>query len=144
MRFGFAQLAPAACLLMLSGCFLAGESYQPVPVPAQRAVVYVYRPYSILGSQDSPMITCGRESIEIEPGAYHAFVVDTGPLACSAGAAEVKLEARAGEQYFIREHVPMGLGNDAPQLTMMSAKAGQDEIQDCSKQVAADSGGATR
>ncbi len=141
MRSIFERLALAACVLILTGCFLGGESFQPVPLPAARAVVYVYRPYSILGSQSSPLITCGKESIEIDPGAYHAFVVDTGPLACSAGAnAGLNFEARAGEQYFIRENVSTANG----QLAMMSAKTGEDEIQECSKQVAADSGGSSR
>ncbi len=141
MRSQFARLAPVACLLMLAGCFLAGESYQPVPVPAARAVVYVYRPYSILGTQTLPMVTCGKESIEIDPGAYHAFIVDSGPLTCSAGAnAQVKFEARISEQYFIRENVSTA----NVQLAMVSAKTGQDEIQECSKQVAAESGGSSR
>jgi hypothetical protein len=141
MRSNIIRLAPAACALLLAGCFLAGESYEPVAVPAARAVVYVYRPYGILGSQTFPMVTCGKESIEIDPGAYHAFIVDTGPLACSAGPnAEVKFEARVSEQYFIRENV----SSASVQLTMVSAKSGQDEIQECSKQVAAESGGTPR
>jgi hypothetical protein len=144
MRRTLARFAAAACLALLAGCFLAGESYQPVPVPAARAVVYVYRPFSVIGSQTFPLITCGRESIEIDNGAYRAFIVETGPLRCSAAGgsspAELKFEARAGEQYFIREVVSGG----GAQLTMMSAKTGESEIQDCTKQVASDSGGSQR
>jgi hypothetical protein len=139
-----ARFAAAALLAPLAGCFLAGDSYQPEPVPAARAIVYVYRPYTILGSQTFPMVTCGKESLEIDDGAYRAFIVETGPLTCSTmsgdSPVEVKFEARAGEQYFIRENV----SSASVKLTKMTAKTGESEIQDCTKQVVSDSGGAKR
>lgn len=141
MTHRLARLAVFASAALCSGCFLAGESFQPVPVPAARAVVYVYRPFAVLGSQTFPMVTCGRESIEIDNGAYRAFIVDTGLLACSTDSgSEVKFEARAGEQYYIRENV----SSASVQLTMVAAKTGASEIQDCTQQIAADAGGSRR
>ncbi len=131
------MLGAAAFAFTLAACFLGGESYQPVTaVPAAKAVVYVYRPYRVLSSFASPMITCGHESIEIDSGAYHAFIVDSGPIKCSVAASEVQFEARPGEQYYVKE--------DGSQLRLTRQLTGQAEIADTAKQVAADSEGRPR
>src|SRR5258708_29336679 len=36
-----------ACLI-LAGCGVPGEAYQPRPPPAAQAVIYLYRPYKLL------------------------------------------------------------------------------------------------
>ena len=56
-----------ACM-MLAGCGAQGEAYQPRSTPASQSVIYIYRPYKLLTSQSIPMVTCGHESIELEPG----------------------------------------------------------------------------
>lgn len=129
-------LAGAVCL-MLGGCGVPGEAYQPIAIPASRSVIYLYRPYEFLGSEAIPMITCGHESIELAAGGYDAFVEDSGPLTCAAATdtrTELKFDARAGEQYFVKEEVePVGLGTHV-QLTLMSAAVGGEEIKECNRQ----------
>lgn len=129
-------LAGVVCL-MLAGCGVPGEPYQPMATPASRSAIYLYRPYEFLGSEAIPMITCGHESIELAAGGYDAFVEDSGPLTCAAATdtkTELKFDARAGEQYFVKEEVePVGLGTHV-QLTLMSAAVGGDEIKECNRQ----------
>ena len=83
------------------------------------------------------MITCGHESIELASGGFYEFVQDSGPVTCVAAtgtAAELKFDARAGEQYFIKEDVDSsGLGSRV-RFSLMNAAVGEDEIRDCSRQ----------
>jgi len=131
-----AILAGAVCLT-LAGCGAQGEEYQPIAIPASRSVIYIYRPYTVLSSETAPMITCGHESIELESGGYYAFVEDSGPVTCAAATGtktEYKFDARAGEQYFIKEDVDSnGLSTHA-RFTLMNAAVGGEEIKECSRQ----------
>ncbi len=123
--------------MMLTGCGAQGEAYRPMAVPASRSVIYIYRPYKILSWEATPMITCGHESIELERGGYFEFVEDSGTVTCAAATdtnAEYKFDARAGEQYFIKEDVdPVGLGGHV-RFSLMDAAVAGDEIKECSRQ----------
>ncbi len=129
-------LAGAVCM-MLAGCGAQGEAYQPMATPASRSVIYIYRPYKVLSLEATPMITCGHESIDLEPGGYYAFVEDSGPVTCAAATdtkTQYKFDARAGEQYFIKEDVdPVGLGSHV-RFSLMNAAVGEDEIKESSRQ----------
>jgi len=129
-------LAGAVCTL-LAGCGAQGDAYQPMAVPASRSVIYIYRPYKVLSWEATPMVTCGHESIELERGGYYEFVEDSGPVTCVSATdtnAEYKFDARAGEQYFIKEDVdPVGLGSHV-RFSLMDAAVAGDEIKECSRQ----------
>ncbi len=126
-----------ACLV-LAGCGAQGEAYQPRPTPASQSVIYIYRPYGLLSSQSNPMITCGADSVELETSGFYEFVADPGPITCTAAtdaAAELKFDAHAGEQYFIKEDVDSsGLGASHVRFKLMNADVGRDEIQQCNRQ----------
>jgi hypothetical protein len=126
-----------ACM-MLAGCGVQGEAYQPRPTPAAQAVIYIYRPYELLGSQADPMITCGHESIELDKAGFDEFIADTGPVACSAvndPGADLKFDAHAGEQYFIREDVvSSGLAGSLVHFKLMNPEVARDQIKDCNRQ----------
>jgi len=127
----------AAVCVMLAGCGVQGAEYQPQRVPAEKSVVYIYRPFKVLGSSATPMITCGHETIEMEPGGYYSFDQETGPVTCTA-ASEAKLEykfdARPGERYFIREDVDTLTQGGATHFKLMRADIAEDEIKDCRRQ----------
>lgn len=131
-----AILAGSICLLLL-GCGAQGEAYQPKAIPGSQSLIYIYRPYKFLSSQAVPMITCGHESVELEPGGFYEVVEDSGTVACAiAGDAnsEYKFDAHAGERYFIKEEVDTnGLGTHARLIRMDPDVAG-DEIRECSRQ----------
>jgi hypothetical protein len=126
-----------ACV-MLAGCGAQGEAYQPRTTPASQAVIYIYRPYGLLSSQSNPMITCGHETVELEMSGFFEFVSDGGPITCAATtdlSAELKFDARAGEQYFIREDVESsGLASSHVRFKLMDADVGRDQISQCNRQ----------
>jgi hypothetical protein len=132
-----AVTAILACMT-LAGCGAQGDAYQPRPTPATQSVIYIYRPYDLLSSQSNPMITCGPESIELETSGFYEFVADSGPMVCAAAtdaAAQLKFDARAGEQYFIREDVDSSvLGASHVRFKLMDADVAHDEIKECSRQ----------
>ena len=132
-----ALIAILACL-MLAGCGAQGEAYQPRTTPASQAVIYIYRPYGLLSSQTNPMITCGHDSIELEMSGFYEFVADSGTVTCAAltdASAELKFDARAGEQYFIREDVESsGLASSHVRFKLMDADVGRDQIRECNRQ----------
>ena len=122
-----------ACM-MLAGCGAQGEAYQPRAAPASQSLIYVYRPYSLLSSQSNPMITCGHDSIELETSGFYEFIADSGPLTCTAAtdtSAELKFDAHASDQYFIKEDVD---SSSHVQFKLMDADVGRDEIKECNRQ----------
>jgi nucleoid-associated protein YgaU len=122
-----------ACMT-LAGCGAQGEAYQPSATPASQSVIYVYRPYGLLSSQTNPMITCGRDSIELETSGFYELVADSGPVTCVAATdttAELKFDAHAGEQYFIKEDVD---SSGHVRFKLMDADVGRDQIKECSRQ----------
>jgi len=125
--------AGAVCVL-LAGCGVQGDEYQPRRVSAEKSVVYLYRPFKVLGSSATPLVTCGHESIEMEPGGYYSFDEETGPVTCTAAGAEYKFDARPGERYFIREDVDTVTQGGATHFKLMRADVGEDEIKDCRRQ----------
>src|SRR5271168_2116568 len=117
---------------MLAGCGVNGDEYQPKPPPAEKSLIYIYRPYKILGTGATPMVTCGRESIEMEPGGFYGFENESDTVTCSAAGeanSELKFDAHPGERYFIREDVEGGT-----HFKLVSDSVGSDEIKDCRRQ----------
>jgi hypothetical protein len=122
--------------MILAGCGAQGDPFQPLRQQASKAVVYVYRPYKVLSSQSIPMITCGHESFELDPGGYYAFRQDPGELTCAIDGtpAQYKFEAREAEQYYIEEVVEASATGSHARLVPVSESRGLDEIQSCSRQ----------
>ena len=128
-------LAAALCVTLF-GCGVEGD-YQTRPTPATSSLIYIYRPYKFLSSQAAPMITCGHESIELEPGSYFEFEDDTETLTCTVAAGannEYKFDTHAGERYFIKEEVEISGLTTQARLVLMDAGVGADEIKECNRQ----------
>jgi hypothetical protein len=129
-------LTGSLCLLLL-GCGAQGESYQRKAVPGSQSLIYIYRPYKFLSSQAIPMITCGHESIELEPGGFYEFVEDSGQLTCvivGEANSEYKFDAHAGERYFIKEVVDIDGLTTRARLVRMDPDVASDEMKECSRQ----------
>jgi hypothetical protein len=122
--FGALIFAAAAC------SEVQGQDYQPVPMSASKTLVYIYRPWHFLGSGNSPMVTCGHESVELEAGGYHTFYDDAGPITCNASgaAAPLQFNAEADGAYYVREEYG---ANGQVQLTLADADLAKGEIKDC-------------
>jgi hypothetical protein len=124
-------LALAAGFLA-AGCFAEGTAFKRLPPSSTKAVVYVYRPYHVMGSADDPMLTCGHDTLAIRSGGYHAFVTDPGTITCTTDAgARISFEVRPGQEFFVREDVAIKLGPDTPSLVKVSRGEGMDQISSC-------------
>jgi hypothetical protein len=130
-------IGAVAMMAMLAGCGAQGEAYQPRTVPASKSVIYIYRPFKVLGSTAVPMITCGPETIELDSGGYYDFVADSGQVICTAAgdtASQLKFDADPGGQYYVREDVVSGTLGSHTSFKLMNAAVGGDEIKDCKRQ----------
>jgi hypothetical protein len=130
------EILAAAVCLALAGCGAQGEAYEPRATPASQSLVYIYRPYTLITSQSIPLVTCGHESVELEPGGFDEFVEDTGTVTCAVAGdtTTLKFEARAGEQYFIKQYVDTSGLHTHVRLILMDVDVGRDEIKECSRQ----------
>jgi hypothetical protein len=132
-----AAIYTAAICMMLAGCGVQGDAYQPKPPPASRSVIYIYRPYKVLSSQAEPMITCGHESIELAAGGFDEFEEDGGTMTCAIATepnSAYTFDAHAGERYFIKEEVDAtGLTTHA-RLVRVDPDLANDELKECSRQ----------
>jgi hypothetical protein len=133
--------AVLALLLALVGCGVQGPngpSYQRGQTSSARSVVYLYRPYSLVGVVLLIPVHCGDDSVALKPGAYHKFTVDPGQLDCSTttgGKSAIDIDAKAGQTYFIRQSILTWfvLVPDT-YLALKTAEEAQTEIEQCREQ----------
>ena len=133
MKPHLAIFAAAALSLVTTGCAAQGKPFERADAPPDHAVIYVYRPYSYNSSLLHPAVQCGSESVEIRPGAYHAFVVPAGHVTCRVGGEatdEVEIDADPRPYYF-QERFAFGLLSGHPQLNPMDTDEAHSEIQTC-------------
>lgn len=120
--------------MFVSGCSLSGEAFHSQAVPPAKSVIYIYQPPAFFTFKDSPMVTCGHESIEVQPGSYYSFVEESGTIKCAVADvpnSEIKFEAQSGEEYFVKELRESG---GASRLTQVRASLAHDEIAKCRRQ----------
>jgi hypothetical protein len=124
-----------AAALFAAGCAVQGRPFSKAMVPADRSVIYVYRPYHYGSSALRPPVTCGDETARIAPGAYHAFIVPTEKVVCHVqtdSADEIELDAQPRVHYLREEFSWSGvLAEGQPQLNPIDVDAAQTEIQSC-------------
>jgi hypothetical protein len=137
----YQEFALLALLVALVGCGEQGPngpSYQLDQTPLAHSVVYLYRPYSVVGVVLLVPVHCGDDSVALKPGTYHKFTVDPGQLDCSAttgGKSAVDIDAKAGQTYFIRQSILTWfvLVPDT-YLVLKTAEEAQPEIEQCKEQ----------
>lgn len=106
--------------------------FRPTPPPADKAVLYVYRPSRALGGLVPITVTLdGQKAINIFSGDYHTLTVNPGShyLVPYGGKAEhqAAFTAVAGQESYVKVE-PGFLG---PKVTAMDSSQGQREIQPC-------------
>jgi hypothetical protein len=125
--------------LLLSGCAVQGPDYQHVAPQPNKASVYVYRTYPTagLGSGAQAAINCGDNSVTLGPGGYHRFSVEPGEVLCSShteNTAQVQLNAKAGEDYYVRQWFSMGFILPQVSLQQVEPEQAQTDLQTCKRQ----------
>jgi hypothetical protein len=120
-----------------AGCAASGPAFQKIAVPDGKSVIYAYRPSTLIGGAIRPAVQCGSSSIVLSRGGYHPFVVDPGTVLCSASTeatSEVNVDAKPGEENYVREKIGVGFFVGRPHLQVMDKETGEQEVRECKLQ----------
>jgi len=120
-----------------------GTSFQPTEkIPADKAVVYIYRPAgSGAGGVAIPfdVKANGKPVITLVQGGYYAYVTDPGNIEFATfeiglmapnSTSSITVDAKAGQAYYLKGAHGKGLGGRAS-LAPVSPEAGSNEIAGC-------------
>lgn len=123
----------------LSGCAVQGPAYEHTEVAPSKAAIYVYRTYPTLayGAAVQVPINCSDNSINLGPGGYHVFNVESGDVLCSShleNTASVNIKAEAGHDYYIKWWPSMGFFLPRVNAQQVEPDAAQSELQQCKRE----------
>lgn len=129
---------------MLTGCTtLGGTPFRPVEISSEKALIYVYRPRVIVGGAVSYPIYINNQKVTTLPHTgYYAHLVEPGEVFITAktleNEAHVKLDAVAGEVYYIKGGTATGHFSGRATLSQVHPTQGAAEIKDCAYYAVAD------
>lgn len=123
-------------LVLLSGCASLGPVYQKVEaLPADQGLVYIYRPSSFVGGGVSYDVKVGETPVTtLYNGGYYPYFSAPGEVefwAKTESRSAVTLDIKAGETYFLKGTVGVGLLVGRPHLTVVPEETGNTEITGC-------------
>jgi hypothetical protein len=127
-----------ACLLLISSCSTGGSRFEEVAdTPAGKALVYIYRPASLLGLGSGPEygVGAGEERIvTLSAGGYHPYFAAPGRTdfwAHTTAMTVLTARLRAGEVYYLRGGIQNDIGVKRPSFELVSEAVGKQEIVKC-------------
>jgi hypothetical protein len=123
--------------MLLAGCATLGPKFEAAQaIPADKAVIYVYRESGIVGGGVAYMVRVNDADVSTLPaGGYFVYLATPGELEFSAkteARTSVTLDAKAGQTYYIKGTIGVGLFVGHPHLTVVSNEIGAAEITNCS------------
>ncbi|MBI5058086.1 MAG: DUF2846 domain-containing protein [Nitrospirae bacterium] len=125
-----------AGMLVLSNCASLGPVYQKVEmVPDNVGLVYIYRPSGFVGGGVSYDIKVGETPITtLYSGGYYPYFSNPGEVefwAQTESKSSVTLDIKAGQTYYIKGTVGVGIFVGRPHLMVMSPETAEKEIVEC-------------
>ena len=130
----FAKALLVALCIAITGC-ASGPPFQKVEnVPADKGLVYIYRPSTIHGAALVPMMVVNDfRALPLKSGSYYTYFASPGPLQIAinhTGRRVVNFDVKAGETYFVRGGtVVMGFG--VPYIEIANAAQALPELSEC-------------
>jgi hypothetical protein len=124
-------------LVLLSGCTsFGGTPFQPTELSSDKALIYVYRPRVVVGGAVSyPIYINNRKVTTLPHTGYYAYLVEPGEVFISAKTLEndahVKLDAKAGQIYYIKGGTATGQLSGRATLNQVHPDLGAEEIKEC-------------
>jgi hypothetical protein len=97
-----------------------------------KATVYVYRYKQFVGSALAPSVFCDEVQLaRMENGRYFAANVDPGKHSFRSNDQQsgLELDAKAGQEYFVRVEIAAGVMKGHGRLILMSPEQGRYELQ---------------
>ena len=124
--------------VLLAGCTSLGPPFMAEPsIPEEKALVYIYRPGSFVGSAISYLVTANdMPVVTLYNGGYFPYFADPQMIrfwAKTESESFVIIEVEAGQTYYIKGTVGMGIVMGRPVLTLMPPEIGQYEIMKCKR-----------
>jgi hypothetical protein len=125
-----------AGLAMMSGCATKGAAFQQVEsIPADKGLVYVYRPASFKGAAVSYGVKAKDTVItNLTNGGYYPYFADPGEIeiwAKTEAKSSVTLDVKAGQTYYVKGGIRIGALVGRPHLAVVPADVGAAEIAEC-------------
>lgn len=130
-------IASLLLITLLTGCGAKlGPVYQKAEeIPLDSGLVYIYRPSSFVGGGVSYDVKVGDTSItRLYNGGYYPYFSAPGEVefwAQTETRSAVTLDVKAGETYYIKGTVGVGLLMGRPHLMVVPAEIAINEIVDC-------------
>jgi hypothetical protein len=132
------RMTPVALfILLLSGCATLGPKFEAAPEgSADKAMIYVYREAGFIGGGVSYMVRVNDADVSTLPaGGYFLYLSTPGEVEISAkteAKTSVTLDAKAGQTYYIKGTIGVGVFVGHPHLTVVDNEIGAAEIAKCS------------
>jgi len=123
-----------ALAISVSGC-ASGPAFKKVDsVPADKGLVYIYRPSTMHGAALVPMIVVkDSRALALKSGSYYTYLASPGPLEIAinhTGRRTVDIDVKAGQTYYVRGGtVVMGFG--VPYIELATAEKALPELGEC-------------
>jgi len=123
-------------ILFLSGCSASGPAFKPYgEFSSEKGLVYIYRQAQFQGSAIAYTVKANGVAIgTLKNGGYLTYLADLGPVIFSAkteAKAEVTIDIKAGETYYIKGDIGMGFFVGHPKLSVVHKITGESEIVHC-------------
>lgn len=120
----------------VSGCATLGPAYTPdTAVQKDKATVYVYRSPGFVGGALSPTVNANGVALEDLPaGGYFVYHAAPGEVELSAkteAKTSVTLDAKAGQVYYVKGSIGVGVFVGHPHLVLVTNDVGEREITAC-------------
>lgn len=137
LRTRVVPIAVGLLLAGLAGCGpKLGPTYQRVAkIPADRGLVYVYRPTSTTGSLVSFEMHVGDELVgKLYDGSYIPYLARPGVnrfWARTETKGELVVVVQPGKAYYLRAQLGLGTFVGRPELELVSAQQAEEEIAEC-------------
>ena len=123
-------------LLVLNGCATTGPAYTSVEsVPADKALVYIYRKPSFVGGGVYFDIHDGDQVVTtLRNGGYFPYIRDPGEVelwAKTESRSSVTLDLKPGDIQYVKGEVGIGFLVGRPTLSVVDSATGAEEIKEC-------------
>lgn len=132
------KVQTAWILLLITGltaCAASGTPFTAAALRDDRALVYIYRSKTLMGSAVTYDVRVGNtEIVTVKPGGYYPYFAAPGETefwARTETRAAATENLRAGQTYYLKAGLGIGLFVGHPKLQFVPEGVGQQEIWRC-------------
>ena len=123
------------CLSLAAGCAASGPAFKPPEmIASDKALVYVYRPNSIIGGAIRYHVMVGEEPIVyMIRGGYFPYQASPGEIefwAQTEAKASASADLAAGNTYYLQCGIAPGIGIGRPTMKLVGAQEAMQELPD--------------